>query len=362
VPANPPATKLQDVSEGLMAASTSRLGVVVIGRNEGERLPRCLATLGAGYPVVYADSGSTDGSCAAARERGAEVVEMDARVPFTAARGRNEGIARLLEKHPAVEYVQFVDGDCEIIPGWLEQAASALDGRPEVAAVCGGLKEKHPERSIYNFLCNLEWEGTAGEVKACGGNAMYRVAAFREAGGFNGTITAGEEPELCQRLRGKGWKILRLGDAMAVHDSDMMHFGQWWRRSVRGGYGGLDVVRRFDKGWESAFARQLRSARMWALGWPLAVVMAGFAGWLAVSTSVGVLAASVAALVLPAQMVRLALRARTRGGGAKVALAYGVMTMLSKWGAAVGQMRYLADVRAGRKASPVEETGTSWVP
>jgi cellulose synthase/poly-beta-1,6-N-acetylglucosamine synthase-like glycosyltransferase len=345
-----------------MSRSTTRLGVVVIGRNEGERLPRCLASLGDRYPVVYADSGSTDGSCAAARGGGAAVVELDPSCPFTAARGRNEGFGRLLEMHPGVEYVQFVDGDCEVMAGWLEKAVETFAARPEVGALCGGLKEKYPERSIYNYLCNIEWGGKPGEVKACGGNAMYRVAAFREAGGFNATIMAGEEPELCQRMRGKGWKIVRLSEPMAAHDSDMTEFGQWWRRSVRGGYGGLDVVRRFDRRWESAFAQQLRSARFWALGWPLAVILAGLAGWLAISALAGTIMAGVVALVLPAQMARLAIRAKRRGEATKVSLAYGAMTMINKWGVVVGQMRYLADVRAGRKVPPSEQAAPAWVP
>ena len=41
----------------------SQLGIVTIGRNEGERLRRCLSSVvGRGMPVVYVDSDSTDGS------------------------------------------------------------------------------------------------------------------------------------------------------------------------------------------------------------------------------------------------------------------------------------------------------------
>ena len=90
------------------------LGVVVIGRNEGERLLRCLRSVaGRAGAVVYVDSGSTDGSVEAARALGAEVVLLDPAVPFTAARARNAGLERLVELRPVVERVQFVDGDCE---------------------------------------------------------------------------------------------------------------------------------------------------------------------------------------------------------------------------------------------------------
>jgi len=47
------------------------IDAVVIGRNEGERLVACLASLGGEIRrAVYVDSGSTDGSVAAARAAG----------------------------------------------------------------------------------------------------------------------------------------------------------------------------------------------------------------------------------------------------------------------------------------------------
>src|SRR5262245_59463567 len=116
--------------------SEARIGVVAIGRNEGERLARCLASA-RGLPLVYVDSGSRDGSVALALRAGAAVVELDPRRSFTAARARNEGFSRLRALEPRLEYVQFVDGDCELAPGWVAAAAAFLDARPDVAAVCG---------------------------------------------------------------------------------------------------------------------------------------------------------------------------------------------------------------------------------
>ena len=134
-----------DKMDGVTATKTTSApcyGVVVIGRDEGERLPRCLASIGDGQLIVYADSGSKDGSCGVARAFGALVVELDASKPFSAARGRNEGLARLLQEEPGLRYVQFVDGDCELMAGWLEAAVRTLEARPEVAAVCGRLLMK----------------------------------------------------------------------------------------------------------------------------------------------------------------------------------------------------------------------------
>src|SRR5262245_37640182 len=134
-------------------------GVVVIGRNEGERSRQCLMSLPETGAIVYVDSGSNDGSVELARGLGVEVIELDIRVPFTAARARNVGFRRLRQISPDIEYVQFLDGDCTLIAGWLEDACVLLNQHPDVAAVCGRRCERYPGRSIYNWLCDREWDG-----------------------------------------------------------------------------------------------------------------------------------------------------------------------------------------------------------
>lgn len=151
----------------------STLGLVAIGRNEGQRLHRSLnSVVGRGLTVVYVDSGSTDGSIELARSLGAEVVELDLSRPFTAARARNEGFERLSDLDPEVCFVQFVDGDCEVVEGWLEKAKQVLEQNPEVVVVCGRRRERSPESTVYNRLTDLEWDSPVGEATACGGDAM----------------------------------------------------------------------------------------------------------------------------------------------------------------------------------------------
>lgn len=250
--------------------NTGCVGVVVIGRNEGERLRRCLeSTVDRETVVVYVDSGSRDGSPELAIGLGAEVVELDLSRPFSAARARNEGLERLLEVAPEVRFVQFVDGDCEVTAGWLDRAASELQERPDAAAVTGRLRERHPERTIYNRLADLEWDTPIGEARACGGVAMMRVEALRRVGGFNPELIAGEEPELCVRFRRDGWTIFRIDAEMALHDMAMTRFRQWWRRAVRAGHA-------YAEGWalhggppERHYARETRSIIVWGLVVPL---------------------------------------------------------------------------------------------
>jgi GT2 family glycosyltransferase len=212
------------------------LGVVVIGRNEGERLKRCLQSTAESELRVYVDSGSTDGSVEWAREHGVSVVELDMSIPFTMARGRNAGFRKLLEISPAIEFVQFVDGDCEIQPGWLQKGSRFLADTPKAAVVSGRRRERFPDRNLFHRLTDREWNTPVGVVDACHGDAMMRVTALQQTGLFDETMIAGEEPELCLRLRNSGWEIHRIDAVMTHHDVAMSRFSQWWKRSVRCGY------------------------------------------------------------------------------------------------------------------------------
>ena len=123
---------------------------------------------------MYVDSGSTDGSIEHARDNGVDVVELDMDTPFTVARARNAGFDRVRETHPDIEYIQFVDGDCEVIDGWLEKALAYLEEHDEVAAVSGRRHERYPDKTIYNRLTDMEWNVAPGEVRCFGGDTPYR--------------------------------------------------------------------------------------------------------------------------------------------------------------------------------------------
>jgi glycosyltransferase involved in cell wall biosynthesis len=218
------------------------VGVVAIGRNEGDRLVRCFTSVKACTPnIVYVDSGSTDGSVDYAARAGACVVKLDITQPFTAARARNEGFSALKSLKPDIRFVQFIDGDCSLAPEWLEKARAFIEQGNDIAVVCGRRRERHPDASIYNYLCDLEWDTPIGEALACGGDALMRTGPFETIGGFRSELIAGEEPELCLRLRETGWRIWRLDSDMTEHDASMTRFRQWWVRAVRSGYGFADV-------------------------------------------------------------------------------------------------------------------------
>ncbi len=258
-----------------------QIGVVTIGRNEGERLIRCLTSLQAsvptGSPIVYVDSGSTDGSVAKAQSMGINVVELDMTVPFTMARGRNAGFQYLVDNFPDLVYVQFVDGDCELLPSWIDRAVAALGQADNLAIVCGRRRERFPDASPYNLLADMEWNTPVGEAKACGGDMLARVEAIKAVGGFNPKMICGEEPEMCIRLRQKGWKIQRIDADMTLHDAAMSRFGQWWKRSIRGGWAVAEGKAMYGESTEAYMVKENKSGWLWgaiipavalALAWP----------------------------------------------------------------------------------------------
>lgn len=254
------------------------IDAVAIGRNEGARLVGCLDSLArAGFRhIVYVDSGSTDDSIAEAEARGARVVRLDLSLPFTAARARNAGVAALPQRIDAPDYIQFIDGDCQLDAGWLPRAAAFLQDNPAAAVVCGRRREIAPEASIYNRLIDREWDTPSGQARACGGDALMRHAAFAAVGGFDPNLIAGEEPELCVRLRAAGWSVWRLDAEMTRHDAAITRFSQWWRRTRRAGHAYAEGAALHGAPPERHNVVQTRRALLWGLGLPL-VALAGAA-------------------------------------------------------------------------------------
>jgi GT2 family glycosyltransferase len=275
-------------------APALRVEAVVIGRNEGERLRACLASLqGQVSRVIYVDSGSTDGSTTLAAKMGAMVIDLDMAAPFTAARARNAGLAQVV-----AEYVQFVDADCSVDAAWVATALAFAVAHPDVAVICGRRRERFPEASVYNALCDAEWNTPIGPARACGGDALMRVADVRAVGGYRETLIAGEEPELCLRLARNGAQIWRIEAEMTLHDAAMTHLGQWWQRSRRAGHAFAEGAALHGAGPERHWVAETRRALLWGAGVPLAALGLGLLHPFGVALW----------LAWPAQVLRLAPR------------------------------------------------------
>lgn len=311
--------------------SDATVDAVVIGRNEGARLLACLAALqGRVRRLVYVDSGSTDGSVAAATAAGAEVVALDMAQPFTAARARNAGLSHLASDPP--DFVQMVDGDCALQPGWISAALAAFAAHPAAVVVCGRRRERFAQATVYNALADREWDTPIGPARACGGDALMRYAAVQAVGGYDPGLIAGEEPDLCLRLRAKGGEIWRIDAEMTLHDAAMTRFSQWWRRAVRAGHAFAEGCARhgFDH-----WGLETRRALIWGAGLPMAIVLLGLwhpAGWLL-------------ALAYPAQVIRLA----RRGGWA-----WGLFSVIGKFAEARGALGFYASRLRGQRHGLIE--------
>lgn len=315
-----------------------RLGVVLIGRNEGERLRRCLASVrGGGVPVVYADSASTDGSADLARQLGVDVVVLDSSSPHTAARGRNAGFEHLAKQLGGLpEFVQFIDGDCELDAGWLDRAVREFDADPRRAIVTGHLREKLRDQSVYARLCDMEWQGPIGEIEACGGIFMIRASAFREVGLFVPDQAVGEEPDLCARLRRAGWKVVRADVPMGVHDAGMTRFAQWWTRTVRAGYFYAQAASRASaqRSWRST--KRLVATAVWTIGIPAFVV----AAIVLAPTRWAVTAAAVGLAAYALLLCRIYGHRRRSGNAPRDARLYSLFCVLAKWPELIGQVQF----------------------
>ncbi len=212
------------------------IAIIAIGRNEGERLKRGLASIaGAGIPIIYVDSGSSDNSLGIAREAGAHIVELDMSVPFSAARARNVGAEAALALSPVPQFLQFIDGDCAIAVGWLDAAQNYLNDNPSVVLVTGWREEIDRNATVYNAMCDVEWHRPAGEIEECGGDLMVRSNAHQAIGGYNPVVIAGEDIDYCLRLDTQGKRVL-LPVSMTHHDVAMTSFSQWWWRAMRAGH------------------------------------------------------------------------------------------------------------------------------
>lgn len=324
------------------ATDPAQVGVVVIGRNEGQRLADCFASLiGDDRRIVYVDSGSTDDSLLLCQRLGIMAVELDMSLGFTAARARNAGFAELMRLAPESRYVQFLDGDCSIDPDWIATATAFLETHPKAAIVCGRRRERFPDASIYNAMCDVEWNTPIGPASACGGDFLIRAQAFRQVGGFLPQLIAGEEPEMCIRLREVGWTIHRIDHEMTAHDAAIDTFGQWWRRSVRAGhaYGQIETLHR--KSSQRMWQRNVLRAVLWAGLLPATVVAS-------IATTPALLAVL---LAYPLQVVRLAFQRKNRSSNA--AKEAGLL-MIGKFAEAQGILKfYLGRLR--RRPSAIIE-------
>lgn len=323
-------------------AISNDIGAVVIGRNEGQRLLTCLDSISKHIDhIVYVDSGSIDNSIEEAKARNINVIILDTTIPFTAARARNAGAQNLLKTNPQLKFLQFIDGDCELKPQWLSTAYAYLQQNQEYAVACGRRRERFAEKTIYNRLCDIEWDTPVGEALACGGDALMRIGAFTQVDGFRNELIAGEEPELCFRLRQEGWKIRRLDCEMTLHDADMNKASQWWKRTKRSGYAFALGASIHGKSPERYWVKEASGIILWGICIPVSVTASGLFS----------LHLLYLFLIYPAQIIRVALKRPDLGN---YKFYWSSSIVLGKFPEALGLLKFWLDRMTGKTSGIIE--------
>jgi cellulose synthase/poly-beta-1,6-N-acetylglucosamine synthase-like glycosyltransferase len=332
---------------------TPALSVVVVGRNEGHRLARCLESVAAARPktasweIIYVDSASSDGSVERAVRFGAKVISVTPARPCAAV-GRNAGW------HAArAAIVMFLDGDTVLAPDFVKQALPEFSD-PQVGVVFGDRRESNPQQTIYNRVVDLDWIVPAGPLEFCGGEALVRREVLEAVGGYDERLMAAEDTELCARIRGKGYTILHLDRLMVHHDLAMTKFSQYWRRALRTGYAYAQVSERIRPADSPNWYRQARRNRVQG-----SVVIAIIASPLILAVAIR---SFVPLLILLAMLAALAVRTAIRSRWKKAPLAtrllHGLHSHLVQIPLLFGQIRYQLDRLAGKNPELIEYKDT----
>lgn len=314
--------------------SHSAVSVVVIGRNEGARLVRCLQSVQQAhwgdtpFELIYVDSRSTDDSLASARALGFQTLELNDANPC-AAKARNLGW-----QAARGEFILFLDGDTELHADFVQHALHALRD-PKLCAAWGHRRESAPQQSVYTAVLDLDWIYPIGRSIYFGGDVLVRRAALAEVNGFDPTLKAGEEPEMCARLRARKWEIEHLDVAMTRHDLAVRTLRAYWLRCYRSGIAYAEVAHRMqrlgDGLWQKESARDFWHGVLYA-GFPLMLVLAFVT---VPALGAGLLAAAVGVIV------RTAWRSRSKAAGnAGLSLQYAIHSHLQKLPALAGQLAW----------------------
>lgn len=240
--------------------------IVIIGLNAEKTLQRCIESIKENsysqnlITIIYSDGGSIDNSVKIAESiEGVKVVKLKLEHP-TPGKQRNEGW-----KSGKAEYVQFVDSDTIVDIDWIKTAVEELN-RGEAGAVCGDRREMYPEKSIYNWIGDNEWNAKPGYIKYFGGDVMVKRELLEKTGGYNDNLIAGEDPELAYRAGKEGYKIKKINALMTKHDLAMYKVKQYWKRAYRTGHAYAEVNKMHRDMWYDDYERIIKRGGIGLIG------------------------------------------------------------------------------------------------
>jgi glycosyltransferase involved in cell wall biosynthesis len=274
------------------------LSIVIKALNEEAKIAAAIESshkvqgeIGKVIEIVVADSGSTDRTVEIALRHGARVVQL--------ANPEERGCGMGLElgfQHAGGQYVYFLDGDMELMPGFIPLALQTLEADPALAGVGGLVRDTQVVNGFDRIRVNNKALGRHGPCAWLEGGGLYRRAAIVAAGGYaaDRNLKGYEEAELGMRLAAAGWSMCRLPTLAVSHTGHAM--GSWqlmlrhWR-SGRAMSAGVLLRLAFGKPWFTQACRLLWHPLVVALFWlllPIVLLMAPsawrlalLAGWVA---------------------------------------------------------------------------------
>ena len=339
------------------SAAQLLISVVVIGRNEGPRLGACLKSIRAmradGFEaeIIYVDSASSDGSPERAAAMGARVIRVKPERP-SAALGRNAGWRAARGR-----FILFLDGDTLLHPDFARRALAEFRD-PELAIVWGHRRESAPEQSVYVRVLDLDWVYAPGNSEFCGGDAMVRRDVLERVDGFDQSLIAGEEPEMCRRIRALQYRILHIDAPMTLHDLAVNTFQAYWRRAFRAGHAYAEIAGRFraspDPLWRAEARRNLIHGGA-LLSAPLVLLL----GALVLRPHAFVLALGVLSGLALALIARTARRCAWKSADALTCWLYAAHSHLQQVPILFGQLAQRLDARRGRTRRLIEYKASS---
>ena len=201
------------------ASDSPRVSIIIKAFNEERNIVRAVesaltAISTVGGEVILADSNSTD-----------QTVELALKYPIRIVRlvdatDRRCGVGpQLGYQHAKGEFVYILDGDMRMRPGFLEQALSFMESRPDVAGVGGLLVEQNTDSLEYRAREERSPQHKQpGRVDRLDGGGLYRRRAIEEVGYLsNRNLHSYEEFDIAARLRTRNWQLWRLPATAVDH-------------------------------------------------------------------------------------------------------------------------------------------------
>ena len=205
----------------------TKLSVVLITKNQAWNIARLIESVLeatssiSSKEIILVDSASTDETAEVASRYPISIFRLQPGQPLSPAIGRYVG-----SQHARGEYILFLDGDTQLVQGWLPRALRSLQQSPRSGAVTGRVINL-PTSAATQKPAPLPRKNRLGASRAVlwgsyggGGAAMYRRSVLGQVGTFNPYLCSDEEPELGLRIRHAGYRILELDYPIVRHYND----------------------------------------------------------------------------------------------------------------------------------------------